>query len=52
MSWSISFIGKPENVEKSQEANSEKLSGASKEEYDDAKPHLIAIVNQNFAKRR
>jgi alpha-galactosidase len=48
MSWSITLIGKPENVAKALEAHSEKLNGLSKVEYDDALPHLIGLVKQNF----
>lgn len=48
MSWSISFIGTPEKVAAALEANSPKLSGQCKVEYDDALPHLVALVKQNF----
>jgi hypothetical protein len=48
MSWSIQFIGKPEKVAEALHANSEKLSGNSKIEYDSALPHLLGLVNENF----
>lgn len=48
MSWSVTFIGKPENISKALKANSEQLSGYSKEEFDAALPHLEALVSQNF----
>lgn len=48
MSWSVTFIGKPENVSNALKANSELLSGYSKEEFDAALPHLDALVSQNF----
>lgn len=48
MSWSINFIGKPENVTKALEEHSAKLDGQSKVEYDDALPHLIGLVKQTF----
>lgn len=48
MSWSVSFIGKSENVIKALEAESEKLSGQSKIEYDGALPHLVGLVKENF----
>jgi hypothetical protein len=48
MSWSITFIGKPENVAKALEEESVKLNGLSKDEYDAAVPHFIAIVKQNY----
>lgn len=48
MSWSISFLGKPEKVAEALEAYSEKLSGYSKEEYEKALPNLVGLVKQNF----
>ena len=50
MSWSVSFTGRPEKVAEAIEAESAKLSGQSKVEYDAAKPHLAALVRQNFAR--
>jgi hypothetical protein len=49
MSWSITFVGAPENVAKALEANSAKLNGQSKEEYDAAFPHLVALVKENIS---
>lgn len=49
MSWSISLMGKPKNVVAALKAESAKLTGASKEEYDEALPHLIGLVEQNVA---
>ena len=49
MSWSVNYIGSPENIVKALEANSEVLSGKSKEEYDDALPHIKALVSQNHS---
>jgi len=48
MSWSINAIGKPENIVKALEAESTKMTGQSKVEYDDALPHLVGLVKQNF----
>lgn len=48
MSWSVIFIGKPGNVSKALNENSEKLSGQSKIEYDSALPHMDALVKENF----
>ena len=48
MSWSVSLIGKAANVAKALEEHSASLSGQSKIEYDEALPHLIGLVNQNF----
>lgn len=49
MSWSITFIGKPENIARALEENSAKLNGQSKTEYDAALPHLLGLVKENFA---
>ena len=48
MSWSITLIGKPENIVAALKEQSEKLSGMSKTEFDDALPHLVGLVEQNF----
>ena len=48
MSWSISFIGKPENVAKALNEHSDKLDGQSKLEYINALPNIIGIVSENF----
>jgi hypothetical protein len=49
MSWSIAMIGEPKNVITALTANSEKLTGQSRVEFDEALPHLIGLVSQNFA---
>ncbi len=48
MSWSISFIGKPEKVAEALEAYSTKIDGYSKVEYDKALPHMVTLVKENF----
>lgn len=52
MSWSFQAIGSPENVVKALEANSEQISknpnDYSRVEFDESKPHLIALVKANF----
>lgn len=48
MSWSIYLVGKPENVVKALEEESAKMTGQSKLEYDEALPHLVGLVKQNF----
>lgn len=48
MSWSITLIGHPENVAAALTAQSEKMEGQSKVEYDAAVPHLVALVQNNF----
>ncbi len=47
MSWSISFIGKASNVVEALEKHSEKLDGASKEEFDAALPNIIGLIKLN-----
>ena len=48
MSWSIGFIGTPEKIAEAIDKHSEQLHDYSKEEFDDAKEHLKALVKQNF----
>jgi hypothetical protein len=48
MSWSIGFIGKPEKVIEALDAQSAKFNDQSKVEYDEALPHLKALVAQNY----
>lgn len=48
MSWSIYAKGTPEEVVRRLEEHSNTISGQSKEEYDAAMPHLIALVNENI----
>ena len=52
MSWSICFIGKPENVVTALEEQSKKMDGQSKVEYDAALPHFAALVKENFGNRQ
>jgi hypothetical protein len=49
MSWSITLIGKPENIATALTAQSEKFDGQTKIEFDAALPHLVGLVSQNFA---
>ncbi len=51
MSWSANFIGKPEKVSEALTAQSANLSGQSKQEYDSALPHLVALVNLNIGQQ-
>lgn len=50
MSWSISFIGRPEKVVEALEGYVAKsgISGPSAEEYEKALPLMVGIVQQNF----
>jgi hypothetical protein len=47
MSWSINTSGTPEEVVTRLEEQSKTLGGQSKEEYDAALPHIIALVKEN-----
>jgi hypothetical protein len=52
MSWSFQAIGSPEKVAAALEGHSEKINkdpnDYCRKEFDEAKPHLIALVQQNF----
>jgi hypothetical protein len=48
MSWSVFYMGKADKVSEALTAHSGQLTGQSKVEYDNALPHLTALVNQNF----
>ena len=47
MSWSFNGTGKPAAIKGALDKYGERLSGMSKEEFDAAKPHLAALVDQN-----
>lgn len=51
MSWSVNYIGTPENVTKALDENSAKLQDKSKEEYDEALPHLKGLIAMNYNKQ-
>lgn len=48
MSWSVTLIGKTENIVAALKAHSEAMAGLSKVEFDAALPHLCGLVEQNF----
>lgn len=48
MSWSLSCVGFPKAVAAAVDKYSENLSGQSLAEFDEAKPHLLALINANF----
>lgn len=48
MSWSITLIGTSENIAKALDERSPKLDAQSKLEFDDALPHMKALLLQNF----
>ncbi|MDR3551206.1 MAG: hypothetical protein P4L31_07370 [Candidatus Babeliales bacterium] len=47
MSWSINYIGSPENVSAALDKHSDEITGQSKAEYDAALPHIKAFDSQN-----
>ena len=51
MSWSIRVIGNPANLQKELEAAGESMSAESRAEYEQAKPHLAALVGLNFSEK-
>lgn len=48
MSWSVSYIGKPEAIKRKLVEESARLTGQSKEEFDSAKPALDNLLDQNL----
>jgi hypothetical protein len=46
MSFSVSFIGKPEAIKRKLDETSSSLTGQSKEEFDALKPALETILDQ------
>lgn len=50
MSWSVSFIGKPEPLCKELESEQAKLTGDSRAEFDCALPLLQGLLRQNYAR--
>jgi hypothetical protein len=51
MSWSIDVAGNPENVAAALRKHGDGLTGQSRVEFDEARPHLEALVSQNFVDR-
>ena len=49
MSWSVSYLGTPSKIVEALQAESERVSGQSKMEFDSALPHLIGLVKDNFS---
>lgn len=49
MSWSLSFVGKPENIKRKLNEMSASLTGQSKAEFDEAKPALDTLLDLNVA---
>lgn len=50
MSWSVQYLGTPENINKAIDEQGTKLEGKSKEEFDEALPHIKALVSMNIQK--
>lgn len=51
MSWSINMVGTPDKIVAALDAESGKMSGQSKIEFDAALPALKTLVSQNFDNR-
>ena len=47
MSWSVSYIGVPDKINAKLDEFGETLTGQSKQEFDEAKPHLQSLLAQN-----
>lgn len=48
MSWNVTLIGKTKNIVNALKAQSEKLEGPSKVEFDAALPNITGLLEQNF----
>jgi len=46
MSWSVNLVGKPANIKIALAQQSSKSTGQSKQEFDDALPHLNGLLDQ------
>jgi hypothetical protein len=46
MSWNIELIGKPDKINERLQRYSESLRDQSKAEFDEAMPHLQALISQ------
>jgi len=51
MSWSLNVIGRPEDLVRELEIQSTRLTGDSKAEFDQAAPHLKALIEMNVGGR-
>lgn len=49
MSWSISFVGTPQNVAAAVEGYAPQLSGGSRAEYEKVAPSIVNLIRQNHA---
>ena len=47
MSWSIYLVGTPDGIARELESHSDGLKGDSLTEYNEVKPHLLALVKMN-----
>jgi hypothetical protein len=47
MSWTVAIVGRPHAIKKALEAQAGSLTGQSREEYERALPHLVALVTLN-----
>ena len=49
MSWSLSYVGRAVDVNRAvhEHASTDHLTGSSLEEFDAAKPHIVALLEMN-----
>lgn len=47
MSWSVTYLGTPDKICDALNKYSESLSGQSKNEFDEASPHIKSLLLQN-----
>lgn len=47
MSWSVNLVGKADNIKEALRQESQRLTGASKEEFDEALPHMLGLLDLN-----
>lgn len=50
MSWSLVWVGTPEKIIEALGKESDRLTGASKDEFDKVKPALVTLVESNYDK--
>lgn len=49
MSWSVRVIGSPAACAAELRTDAQRLRGSARRQYEDALPHLVGLVEQNFA---
>src|SRR2546429_1560053 len=52
MSWAVSLIGRPDAIALELDKYADTLGGQDRMEFDEAKPHLQALLRENFYKTK